>query len=178
MPQGSHAQLARQHPHVVLTCPLGSMKVKVKSLSCVLFATPQTVAYQVPLSMGFSRQEYWSGLPFPSPVDLPNPRIKPGSPALQTDALPPKTTAPVVLMVGCLWGLKPLFLVISSDFQSTAPRLGTGVEDLNELWPETSADRQAPIPLFAFLFTDRDCKIQQGWERLPETCLISPPISP
>ena len=45
------------------------MKVKVKSLSHVrLFATPRTVAYQAPLSMGFSRQEYWSGLPFPSPV--------------------------------------------------------------------------------------------------------------
>ena len=47
---------------------------KEKSLSCVrLFATPWTVAYQVPLSMGFSRQEYWSGVPFPSPGDLPNP---------------------------------------------------------------------------------------------------------
>ena len=49
--------------------------------------TPQTVAYQAPPSMGFSRQEYWSGLPFPSIADLPNPGIKPGSPALQTDAL-------------------------------------------------------------------------------------------
>ena len=47
---------------------------KVKSLSCVqFFTTPWTVAYQAPLSMGFSRQEYWSGLPFPSPGDLPNP---------------------------------------------------------------------------------------------------------
>ena len=47
-----------------------------------LFATPWTVAYQAPLSMGFSRQEYWSGLPFPSPGDLPNPGTAPGSPAL------------------------------------------------------------------------------------------------
>ena len=55
-----------------------------KSLSCVqLFATPWTLAHQAPLSMGFSRQEYWSGLPFPSPGDLPNPRIKPRSPVLQ-----------------------------------------------------------------------------------------------
>ena len=55
---------------------------EVKSLSRVqLFATPWTVAYQVPPSMGFSRQEYWSGLPFPSP-DLPNPGIEPESPAL------------------------------------------------------------------------------------------------
>ena len=46
---------------------------------------PWTAAYQAPLSMGFSRQEYWSGLPFPSPGDLPDPRIEPGSPALQAD---------------------------------------------------------------------------------------------
>ena len=60
----------------------------MKSLSHVrLFATPWTVAYQASPSMGFSRQEYWSGLPFPSPGDLPNPGIEPGSPALQTDAL-------------------------------------------------------------------------------------------
>ena len=64
------------------------MKVKVKSLSPVLlFATLWTVAYQAPPSMGFSRQEYWSGLPFPSPGDLPNPGIEPGSPALEADAL-------------------------------------------------------------------------------------------
>ena len=48
-----------------------------QSLSCVhLFATPWTVAHQAPLFMGFSRQGYWSGLPFPSPQDLPNPGIK------------------------------------------------------------------------------------------------------
>ena len=62
--------------------------MKVKSLSRVrLFATPWTVAYQAPLSMGFSRQEYWSGLPFSSPGDLPNPGIKPRSPALEADTL-------------------------------------------------------------------------------------------
>ena len=53
-----------------------------------LFVTPWTIAYQAPLTMGFSRQEYWRGLPFSSPGDLPNPGIEPGSPALQTDALP------------------------------------------------------------------------------------------
>ena len=64
-------------------------KVKVKWLSCVrLFATPWTVAYQAPLSMGLSRQECWSGLPFPSPGDLPNPGIESRSPALQADTLP------------------------------------------------------------------------------------------
>ena len=61
----------------------------MKSLSHVqLFATPWTVAYQAPLSMEFSRQEYGSGLPFPSPGDLPNPGIEPGCPALWADALP------------------------------------------------------------------------------------------
>ena len=63
--------------------------MKVKLLRHVwLFATPWSLAYQAPLSMGFSRQEYWSGLPFPSPGDLPNPRTEAGSPALQADALP------------------------------------------------------------------------------------------
>ena len=62
--------------------------MKVKLLSHVqLFATPWTVTYETSPSMGFSRQEYWSGLPFPSPGDLPDPGIKPGSPALQADAL-------------------------------------------------------------------------------------------
>ena len=65
------------------------VEVKVKSLSRVLlFATPWTVAYKAPLSMEFSRQEYWSGSPFPSPGDLPKPGIDPGSPVLEADALP------------------------------------------------------------------------------------------
>ena len=64
------------------------MKVKVKWLSCVqLFATPWTVSFQAPPSMGFSRQEYWSGLPFTSPENLPDPGIEPGSPTLQADSL-------------------------------------------------------------------------------------------
>ena len=62
--------------------------LNVKSLSHVqLFVTPWTVTYQVPLSIGFSRQEYWSGLPFPPPGDLPNPGVEPRSPTLQADAL-------------------------------------------------------------------------------------------
>ena len=63
---------------------LSGVKVKVKSLSRVrLFATPWTVAYQAPPTMGFSRQEYWSGLPFPSPGNLPDPGIEPWSPAFR-----------------------------------------------------------------------------------------------
>ena len=67
--------------------------MKVKSLSRIgLFATPWTVAYQAPPSMGFSRQQCWSGLPFPSPGDLPDPGIEHGSPTLQADALPSEPT--------------------------------------------------------------------------------------
>ena len=55
---------------------------------CPTLATPWTIACQAPLSIGFSRQEYWSGLPFPSPGDLPDLGIEPGSPALQAYSLP------------------------------------------------------------------------------------------
>ena len=71
-------------------CIIVKHKSKVKSFSHVqFFATPWTIACQAPLSMsmGFSRQEYWSGLPFPSPGDLPNPGIEPKFPALQADSL-------------------------------------------------------------------------------------------
>ena len=64
---------------------------KVQLFSCVqLFVTPWTVAHHVPLSVGFSRQEYWSALPFPSPGDLPDPGIEPRSPTLQADSLQSK----------------------------------------------------------------------------------------
>ena len=56
--------------------------------SCPTLVTPWTIALQAPLYMGFSTQEYWSGLPFPSPGDLSNPGIKPRSPTLQVDSLP------------------------------------------------------------------------------------------
>ena len=71
------------------------MKAYIKMLSsglviksCPTLVTPWTVACQAPLPIGFSRQEYWSGLPFPSPGDLHDPRIEPRSPALQADDLP------------------------------------------------------------------------------------------
>ena len=67
-------------------CCLGTLCVKWLS-PIPPFVTPWTVACQASLFMGFSRQEYWSGLPFPSPGDLPNPGIEPGSPPLQADAL-------------------------------------------------------------------------------------------
>ena len=69
----------------------------VKSLIHVqLFATPWTVVHQAPPSMGFSRQGYWSGLPFPSPGDLPNPGIEPRSPALQADPLPSEPSGEIM----------------------------------------------------------------------------------
>ena len=76
--------------HASCLAVLSSLKKrKCQSLSCTwLFATPWTVAHQAPLSRGFSRQEHWSGLSFPSPGDLPNPGIKFGPPALQADSLP------------------------------------------------------------------------------------------
>ena len=88
---------------------------KVKSLSHVrLFATPWTVTYQVPLSMGFSRQENWSGLPFPSPGDLPDPGIKPRSPTLQADAL---TSEPPGKPAWKKGGPKKLFYVMYDEDQ-------------------------------------------------------------
>ena len=68
-----------------------NLKVKNEIISCSVVSnseTPWTVACQVPLSVGFPRQECWSGLPYPSPGDLPDPGTEPGSPALQVDSLP------------------------------------------------------------------------------------------
>ena len=87
----------------LLSGPLGSpLYVKVKSFSHVrLFATPWTVARQAPPSMGFSRLEYWSGLPFPSPGYLPDPGIKPQSPILQADSLPSEPQGSSTYIIKC-----------------------------------------------------------------------------
>ena len=75
---GEQLEICTNHPRLSL------LKVKVKSLRRVrLFATSWTVAHQTPPSMGFSRQEYWNGLPFPSPGNLPDPGIEPRSPAFK-----------------------------------------------------------------------------------------------
>ena len=71
-------------PNKASVCVLG----KVLQLCPTLCDPMDCVAHQASLSMGFSRQEYWSGLPFSFPQDLPNPGIKPESPALQADSLP------------------------------------------------------------------------------------------
>ena len=93
---------------------LWNMKVKLKSHSCVhLFATLWSAACQAPPSMGFSRNENWSGVPFPSPGDLPNPGIEPGSPALRADSLlsePPGMIIEHVLIVFYLGNIAYYFL--------------------------------------------------------------------
>ena len=66
---------------------MNGISVRVLVAQVRLFATPLTAIHQAPLSMRFSRQGYWSGLPFPSPGKLPNPGIEPGSPAMQADSL-------------------------------------------------------------------------------------------
>ena len=72
----------------ILPYTLIHLSLSLVAKACPTLATPWTIACQAPLSMGFSRQEYWSGLPFPSPGDFPDPRIQPGSAALQADYLP------------------------------------------------------------------------------------------
>ena len=69
---------------VVLVAQFSSVQLLSRAQ---LFATPWTIVCQAPLSMGFSRQEYWSGLPFSSSEDLPSTRIEPGSPTLWADSL-------------------------------------------------------------------------------------------
>ena len=81
--------------------------------------TPWTVAHQAPLSMEFSRQAYWSGLPFPSPENLPYPGIKPGSPALQANSLPTEPQGKprcFRLVPNCFLVLKKLFKSMLAEF--------------------------------------------------------------
>ena len=103
---------------------MGYMMMVMCMLSHVwLFVTPWAVARQTPLSMGFSRQEYWSGLPFPSLGDLPDPEVKPGPLALQANFLlseppgKPKMTnsrCDLVLLSQCTFSLKPSLALLAS----------------------------------------------------------------
>ena len=85
------------------------------------FAAPWTIVHQAPLSMGFSRQEYWSGLPFLSPGDLPDPGIKPPSPSLQADSLPLTPGKPFVDYKALF--KEENFLLLSSLLEKTFPPL-------------------------------------------------------
>ena len=106
---------------------------EVKLLSRVqLFATPWTIAYQAPLSMEFSRQEYWSGLPFPSPGDLPDSGMEPRSPALQADALPSEPPGKPQIFIGAPffgggWARIPEWVAIPFSRRSSWPRDQTQV---------------------------------------------------
>ena len=123
-------------------------------LSCIqLFATPWTVAHQAPLSMGFFRPEYWSGLPFPSPGDLHDPGIKLGSPTLQADSLPSESQGRPIAqgrgfhpqeegsfgsrMWGLLWGYMFVAqsLCLGRGGQKSCPNLVVNLDTAtNELW--------------------------------------------
>ena len=98
-------------------------KTEVKVLvpqQCLTLLTPWTVPYQAPLSVEFSRQEYWSGLPFPSPGDLPDPGIEPGSPALQADSLlsdPPENFAVTTCYITSIIKFSGLFFHLRSEGQ-------------------------------------------------------------
>ena len=93
--------------------------------SCSTLATPWTVAHQSPLSMEFSRQEYWSGLPCPPPGDLPDPGIKPAFPALQTDSVPSKP--PGRLSPNSTWYLINIWFPRFPSYASPNPDLCTPI---------------------------------------------------
>ena len=109
--------------------------MKVKSLSCVrLLATPWTVAYRAPPPMGFSRQECWSGLPFPSPGDLPDPGVEPGSPALQADALPSEPPGKPIIKVECCVCIPDLSGCISATLDDMKGQVKVMSDDNLPLW--------------------------------------------
>ena len=104
----------------------------MKSLSRVrLFATPWTVAYQVPQSMGFPRQECWSGLPFPSPGDLPDPRIKPEPPRIAGRCL-------------TISASREAPLLLSVQFSSVAQSCPTLCDPMNHSTPGLPVHHQLP----------------------------------
>ena len=111
-------------------------------VSCLTLKTPQTVARQAPLSMGVSRQEYWSGLPFPSPGDLPDPRTKPQSAALQANSLP---TEPPVLFKYLL----PFTRV--RDYIWIGQKVHSGLsEKTQQTWPT----QYSPVPFTWTVISD------------------------
>ena len=108
--------------YVISTCFSAAAKL-LQSCPTSVLVTPQTAAHQAPPSMGFSRQEYWSGLPFPSPGNFPNPGIKSRSPALQADSLPTELQGkPIIIQVAQLHKFKrasQVALVVKNPRAST-----------------------------------------------------------
>ena len=99
-------------------------RIHTRRVSCVwLFVTPWTVDSQAPLSIGFSRQEYWNGLPFPSPGDLPKPGIELESSELQADYLPvesqnPSTKIMIIIMALKIWAIIKQSHIISCRYMT------------------------------------------------------------
>ena len=118
------------------------MKVKMKLLTHVrLFVIPWTVAYQAPLSMGFSRQEYWSGLPFPSPEHLPD---QGSNPDLPHDDLPSEPPGPMVVSIYLLRGIpwRSQWLGLhTSTTGGTSLILGWGTKILQATWCDQTKKR-------------------------------------
>ena len=109
--------------------------------SCPAFATPWTVAHQAPLSMEFSRQEYWNGLSFPFPGDLPDPGIKYRSPTLQADSLPSEPPIfkvhliPYTLMIYLHIDIKAAFIIHAIiNRTKKIHQAPTGCRDLSLKW--------------------------------------------
>ena len=120
---------------------------EVKLLSHVrLFVIQWTVAHQAPPSMGFSRQEYWSGLPFPSPGDLPNPGIKPRSSTLQADTLPSEPPGKPGFLL-CLL-IKMILLLASRTFKPREPKIkGKGSWNSPQRGHESGGKLHHSIPI-------------------------------
>ena len=129
------------------SCSLPIGKKKVKLFSRVRLCDPMTVAYQAPPSMGFSRQEYWNGLPFPSPGDLPDPRMEPTSPALAggcfTTELPGKQARHICMCVGVCAHAKL--------FQSCPTLQPCGLQPARLLCAWDSSDKNAGVGYHALL---------------------------
>ena len=97
-----HCTLPQSNSHDKALTPAMGRYLEIESLAVqpLSHVTPWTVVYEISLSTGFSRQEYWSGLPFPSPRDLLNPGIKPGSPAMQAYSLPTELQGKLIESLG------------------------------------------------------------------------------
>ena len=106
---------------------LNSMLLFSRSVMPNSFETLWTVAHQAPLSMGFLRQKYWGGLPFPSPGDLPDPGLEPMSPALQVDSLPAEPQEKPMDR-GAWWDIVPGVARVRHDLATRSPELLSKLE--------------------------------------------------
>ena len=130
------------------------------SLSCVrLFATPWTVAHRAPLFIGFSRQEYWNGLSFPAPGDLPDPGVEPRSPALRADSSPAEPQGRVSMCGGvCVWVVR-LCLTLCDPLDCSPPGFSVhGIPQVRTLeWVVISCSRVFSPP------RDQTCISHVSW---------------